>query len=425
MILSICSNADILSIFRVIRIVITIVKIVVPIILIISLALNYMDAVKSNDADMLSKANKASIHKIIAALLVFFIPTFVGLLARVSSFDKDSYLNCIKNSSSEQIDIIRIEDAGERINNLESNLSYSNYNAAKSAINKIKDEGERTSLAKKIEELKKYVDIQELLNKLETKKDKNTRKKVKALVDALPDSDPRKQGFLDKLKELGVGEPLNVAEGYSKFYYDGMEYYVYFPKDATTNLPLLLWLHGDNFRRQWAENVRISKTADEAGYPALVLVPFVGTEMGHSVKGWHEGGLLPKVKALTDKVCEDYQCDKNNINIGGHSRGATGTWMMVTRYPNYFHAASPVSCCSYFGIRGESFKGMKVWAIRGTGAGVDFDNDDRYACMQEDVDKVKPYAKEVRYTILPNTTHGDATNELQVSEEYVEFMFSD
>jgi len=45
--------------------------------------------------------------------------------------------------------------------------------------------------------------------------------------------------------------------------------------------------------------------------------------------------------------------------------------------------------------------------------------------MQSDVNAVSKYAKEVKYTILPNTTHGDATNELAVSKEYVEFMFGD
>ena len=61
MLLDICDNADIMSILRIIKIAILIIRIIVPILLIVSLALNYMNAVKSNDADMLSKANKSSI----------------------------------------------------------------------------------------------------------------------------------------------------------------------------------------------------------------------------------------------------------------------------------------------------------------------------------------------------------------------------
>ena len=48
---------------------------------------------------------------------------------------------------------------------------------------------------------------------------------------------------------------------------------------------------------------------------------------------------------------------------------------------------------------------------------------DIYACMQGDVNAVKAYAKEVRYTIQPYTTHGEVANRPANSEEFVKFMF--
>ena len=58
LIMGICDNASVLFIIRIIKIIITIIKVVVPIVLIVSLMINYLSAVKSNDFDALNKTNK-------------------------------------------------------------------------------------------------------------------------------------------------------------------------------------------------------------------------------------------------------------------------------------------------------------------------------------------------------------------------------
>ncbi len=221
------------------------------------------------------------------------------------------------------------------------------------------------------------------------------------------------------------GTPIDVPPGYTKYVDDGMSYYVYIPENATTNMPLLIWMHGDGPSESYLVNNKIGPTAAQAGYPAIIVEPFAGSSLGSkSNPGWYEGGLLPHVKKIADKVCEQYQCDTNMISVGGHSRGAIGTWMMVSAYPGYFYAAAPVSCCSFYGMKAASFQDMKVWAWRGTGAGDGSNNDDTYGhCMQSDVNAVSKYASEVKYTIQPGTTHGQATNKLQVDPEFSKFMF--
>ena len=111
MILSICDNADVLSVIRLVKIVIKIIKIVVPIILIISLMINYARAVKEEDE--LSKFNKSAINKIIAVIFIFFIPSLVGIIANISSNDK-GYLTCIKNATDDNIKRIRQQDKEEK-----------------------------------------------------------------------------------------------------------------------------------------------------------------------------------------------------------------------------------------------------------------------------------------------------------------------
>ena len=73
--------------------VILIIKIAVPIILIISVMVDYMNAIKDNDE--LSKTSKLAVTKLTAAILVFLIPTFVSIIAGV--VNSGEYKKCIGN----------------------------------------------------------------------------------------------------------------------------------------------------------------------------------------------------------------------------------------------------------------------------------------------------------------------------------------
>ncbi len=221
------------------------------------------------------------------------------------------------------------------------------------------------------------------------------------------------------------GRSLGVAEGVNSGKSGNMTYYVYLPPDATTNMPLLVWLHGDGASESGPQNSSLGKTAASAGYPAIVVQPYSPRLGSSSNPGWFEGGHLSEVKSIVDEVCQKYNCDKTNINVGGHSRGAIGAWMMVSSYPNFFHAAAPISCCSGRGFQPSHFSGVKVWAMRGTGAGSGSSSDDTYGrCMQRDVNSIKPYAKEWKYTILPRTSHGEAMGNARGNKEMMKFIFS-
>ena len=345
-----CSSSTLAAIVSAMQKIISLIQIIVPILLMISLAMNIFKMMKTPDD---KKTPKKILNSIIAAVLVFFIPMFINLV-----------FGLMRNS-----------------------------NSFTSCWNNTKNPGAATDYVDPYKEEKKSGFI--------------------------PNSDDYEKG---EKKKSGGGVPLDTKEGYHKHVMGNMTYYVWLPPKATTNMPLLLWLHGDNGRVEWVTNNHIGETAYKAGIPIIMVSPFV-EGMGTATPGWYEGGLLPQVKQIVDEVCKTYSCDTSNINIGGHSRGAIGTWMMVSSNPDYFHAASPVSCCSS-GLKASSFSGMKVWAFRGSGKGSGDNNDDIYGgCMQSDINKVKQYAKEVKYTIQPNTTHGEAMNKLQFSEEYVRFMF--
>ena len=82
--MSICDNGDVLSVLYIIKIILTLIRVVVPILLLLSLTIEYMKASHSGDSDALAKANKMVVTRIIAAILVFFIPNFVNLIVDIT-----------------------------------------------------------------------------------------------------------------------------------------------------------------------------------------------------------------------------------------------------------------------------------------------------------------------------------------------------
>ena len=123
-VLNICNNADVLSIMRIVKIVILIIKISVPIILLLSLMIGYLRAVKDHDDDALNKVNKSAVAKIIAALLVFFIPDLVNTIADAVDVNKNSYISCIKLATTESINQALYDTALERVHTARNTLLH-------------------------------------------------------------------------------------------------------------------------------------------------------------------------------------------------------------------------------------------------------------------------------------------------------------
>ena len=99
MMLCICDLPDVLKVMRIVNIVITIIKVVVPILLIVSAMIDFARAV--SDAE-LNKITKPMVNKVIAAILVFLIPTFVKLIAEITLNDGE-YQNCLGDITIETI----------------------------------------------------------------------------------------------------------------------------------------------------------------------------------------------------------------------------------------------------------------------------------------------------------------------------------
>lgn len=97
--MDICSG-DALVIFNVVGNILTIIKIAVPILLIIMGSLDLMKAVMAGKEDEIKKSQGTFVKRAIAAVLVFFIPTIVGLIMSVIDQDKTSCLTCVLDTST-------------------------------------------------------------------------------------------------------------------------------------------------------------------------------------------------------------------------------------------------------------------------------------------------------------------------------------
>ena len=155
--LSICDNADVLATMRIIKICIQVIKIIVPILLMISIAISYTKAIAGKDEEVIKKTHKASVTKAIAAVAIFLIPTFVGIVAKATSNDLD-YMKCISNASSEGIDDASYIEARLLVEQVERTLIQADYTVARMAVEKLKDSTRKNNLTIRLNTVAKKIE---------------------------------------------------------------------------------------------------------------------------------------------------------------------------------------------------------------------------------------------------------------------------
>lgn len=155
MMLNICSDGDILKVMRLIKIIITIIRIVVPLLLIYSLAKGYLDTVKSGELD---KELKKSVTKIVAAVIIFLVPTFVRVIVKFTDVN-NNYYDCISNSTKDGIESAYVNTAKSRLETAKQTLSIGDYNAAYEAYKEVNTKSEKDNLSDELVELQSAINI--------------------------------------------------------------------------------------------------------------------------------------------------------------------------------------------------------------------------------------------------------------------------
>ena len=168
MILSLCTDGNILKIIRYIKIIINTIFIIVPILLLVTASINYLKAMSNGDNDSLAKTNKAMISKCIAAVIIFFIPLITKMIVRLASTDENDYISCIENATSDGISNAYVINANDAVSKVKKSYNINDYNTAKEALRNVKDELEKRALTEELEKAKKIIDLKQNINKLKT-----------------------------------------------------------------------------------------------------------------------------------------------------------------------------------------------------------------------------------------------------------------
>ena len=307
MILGICDSPNVLEVMLIVTKVITIIKIIVPIILIVSLMVSFAKAVSQNDSDALDKAKKGAVSKVIAAVLVFFIPTFVDVI--VGLVDPNSeYKECISDISRDTIDNAYSKVMDDLVSKAEETKTYSDYSVAYNYLANINDQNKKETFQERLAAVKQEI---EESRKPQTVSSEYSKVNYKA--------------FKWKYYKANTG-PLKDYE--SKF----NPYAVYAPENESdlngVSLPLIIWLHGSGEKnvgeKAFLNSGLLKVVSDWDNYnlepiPAIIVAP-------QATPGWWGGyeSNHKTIYALVEYAKSKYNINPERVVLMGHSMGAHG-----------------------------------------------------------------------------------------------------
>lgn len=159
-----------------------------------------------------------------------------------------------------------------------------------------------------------------------------------------------------------------------------LPYRLYLPDTYSEDrrYPIVLTLHGSNKRgcdnvSQLENAVYYTGDAVQDIEALIILAPQCPkSQTWASVAGWNERDrpqlevTLPMSGAIAalDTVISEYAVDTNRQYVAGFSMGGYGTWDAITRYPDRFAAATPMSGGGSPELA-DRVVGADVWAFHG------------------------------------------------------------
>ena len=172
------------------------------------------------------------------------------------------------------------------------------------------------------------------------------------------------------------------------------------PPEATTNMPLIIHLHG------WDGNEKTSFNS----IPTLAITKLVLS--GDAYNSGKFAFIAPKssqyykngtysndnIMNIIEDVVSEYEIDRERIILTGFSAGAWGTWEYGMKYPNYFAALVPVSSGAN-NLNYSAFK-MPIKAMSGT-------KEDSWKEMKKIVDEINKAGGQAELVPVAGSTHGD------------------
>jgi len=217
----------------------------------------------------------------------------------------------------------------------------------------------------------------------------------------------------DSSPDMTAGSRLECY--YSDEYKDYLNYYIHIPQDAVTDMPLIVYLHGDGEvdMPQSLPERGISRFSKEIYGEAF---PFILIEPNTRIDSWTSGNIPELLFELINHIEEKYAVNSDKIILTGHSRGAIGVWDMISIYGGYFSAAVPVSSPHQKGhIDYIKAAEVPVWTFAGNLGTIE-----RWyhQYLAQNVDIINGCDGFGKFTILYGCDHGSAKPAAYVKETF-------
>lgn len=144
-----------------------------------------------------------------------------------------------------------------------------------------------------------------------------------------------------------------------------LKYYLYIPKNATDNMPMVVWLHGAGIMKNKQkitddDCIKYLMNAGKESIPAYVLIPYIDHE------DTKLRGSISAIATLINKIASEYCVDQKRISGIGISNSASGLVVLAHTYPEIFSCIVPISASPKEGINLEdkylkTLSKMPVW----------------------------------------------------------------
>ena len=258
-ILSICNSSSVVNIIYIVKVVLTVITVAVPIVLILSCLISVVRLILSKDLNFGSMFRSWSI-KIIAALLVFFIPNFVFSIGRVIT-GSNEVKSCYQSASLSRVNSLKASEKAQ----------------AEAKVKAWQQEQEK--LRKEAEEKKK---------KEEEEKEKKRQEELKKILGKLGGSNGSSANEGPDAYNTGYDKNGNAVYSVNLKAIDTTKYAV----------PVSSGIHGELIRKNLRFNAEIASEADILLSKVAVFVknsPYVdylqtaGAYVGKA--GYHGKGL--------------------------------------------------------------------------------------------------------------------------------------
>ncbi len=147
-----------------------------------------------------------------------------------------------------------------------------------------------------------------------------------------------------------------------------LQYYLYTPSNPTSNMPLIVYLHGGTNKK-----ADVTALLTTEGFPKYLYDGYYGNlrayvaipKLDNSYKGWAD--ISGQIRDLIKSLNTNYAIDMNKIALTGHSMGGTGTYQLQTKLSNTFACIAPMS--GSIQNTQENLTALsktKIWAFVGT-----------------------------------------------------------